>query len=648
MYFPSPTPLKDSDKIDTSSTSSSSKGNLYHLTNNNDDILDTPLANNIKKVPSPISPSSLNISQGDDELPPVPKSSCIYLYRTLKKLLTDFIKSLKHPFGFLIFNIICIIHTIVALTYYIKFFLQDFYIMNSSGMPPTWAATIPAFACVFVTTGIGPPLPPYIITKPYCIAVIIWEFIIFISLTITAICLGHLEDYHGMGWSIVGAFTGLAGGIFLLRFGIEYEKKLNEQLENPVVDQDPSISINEITLEEGEESNLDSRQAETTADQSGKEETKSEPSRLMWIGIYFARGFLCVILFVFAVIPSGFGVGEALIASERNAYKYPGTLYSVPSSETEQKIKIRMHLHCTGSISSTKPTILIEGTFGESGYLYMGLQSALKTNWRTCIYDRAGYGWSDVAPMGSASPTTNAYRLNYLLTTAGELSSSSTGTLILIGHKEGGEMMQVYANIYPSRVAGLALLDSYLNIDRLKGTPNNNIAAATKEQCDNWNIGRALESCAIMRIVNEIFNNALEKAGKAFTPVSNRKTFYSTQNNGNYYPTQYSDLCFHSAATQFTDYLTSVGTQSNSNSVKWPQIASNLPVYIVSSSNALSGQYGTQYTTQLALFISTLSASNTISSTICSNCYDTFPYDSDEHIAWLANQLDTYFKITYP
>lgn len=567
------------------------------------------------------------------------------LYSSLRKILQDFIKSLKHPLGFLIFNIICIINSIVALTYYIKFFMEDHYIPKSSGMPPAWATTIPSFACVFVTSGIGPPLPPYVITRPYCIAVIIWEFVVFISLAITTICLGYLKDYHGMGWSIVGALSGLAGGVFLLGFGIEYEKKMNNgQMNNGQEDSlpDQGVSINEISLEGG-----DNRTAEPT-EQSTSEKTTNEPSRLMWIAIYFARTLLWVILFVFAVIPSGFGVGEALIASENRTYKYPGSLFYVPSSEAQHNIRIQMHLHCIGSMSSTKPTILIEGTFGESGYLYEGLQNALKTNWRTCIYDRAGYGWSDVAPLGSATPATNAYRLNYLLNTAGEFSSSSLGTLILVGHKEGGEMMQVFAKIYPSRVAGLALLDSYMQLDRLKGTSDKDIATATKAQCDNWNIGRSLESCAIMRIVNQILNTALEKAGKAFTPVADRKKFYSTQNNGNYYPTQFSDLCFHNAATQFTDYLTSIGTQTNGGNVKWPQIASNLPVFIVSSSNTLSGQYGAIYTTQLAFLNNTLSASNTISSSICSNCYDTFPYDSDEHIAWLANELDNYFKMTYP
>jgi pimeloyl-ACP methyl ester carboxylesterase len=406
--------------------------------------------------------------------------------------------------------------------------------------------------------------------------------------------------------------------------------------------EDNSISINEISLEEARSTEQITESNKTT--ESNKPE---ELSRLVWVGIYIARTFLWIILFVFAVIPSGFGVGEALIAAERDTYKYPGQLYYVPSSEEDHHIRFRMHLYCTGTMSKTKPTILIEAQFGESGYLYEGLQSNLKENWRTCIYDRPGYGWSDVSPMGSASPKTNAFRLNYLLNSAGEFSSSSTGKVILVGHKEGGEMMQIFAYLYQSRVAGLALLDSYMNIDRLLGTSNKDVAAATKLQCDNWNIGRALESVAIMRIVNEIENKKLEKAGKSFVG-SNRKQFYSTQNNGNYYPSHYSDLCFHDAATQFTDYLTSVGTQNSGENVQWPQIASNIPVYIVSSSNSLSGEYGNEYTTQLTLLLNTLSSNNKISSAICSNCYDSFPYDSDEHISWLANKLDNYFKITYP
>lgn len=635
MYFPSPTPTKGNNNFTPIAN--------IDIQNDDIDILDSPLDIHSSKVPSPLPIN--NIQSNLNETNPVRKFSCGYFYRALKKLLDDFIKSLKHPYGFLVFNVICIMHTIVALTYYIKFFMKDHYIVRSSGMPPTWGATIPAFACVFVTTGIGPPLPPHIITKPYCIAVILWEFLICISLTITSICLGYMEDFHGMVWSILGALTGLAGGIFLLTFGISYEKKLKENLENQENNKESSISINEISLEEETES----RPTEQITESNKTTESikPEELSRLVWVGIYIARGFLWIILFVFAVIPSGFGVGEALIAAERNTYKYPGQLYIVPSSEKDHHIRFRMHLFCTGTISLTKPTILIEAQFGESGYLYDGLQNALKENWRTCIYDRPGYGWSDVSPMGSASPETNAFRLNYLLNTAGEFSSSSTGKVILVGHKEGGEMIQIFSYLYSSRIAGVALLDSYMNIDRLLGTSNRDIAAATKVQCDNWNIGRALESVAIMRIVNEIENKKLEKSGKSFVG-SKRKQFYSTQNNGNYYPSHYSDLCFHDAATQFTDYLTSVGTQNSGNKVQWPQIASGIPVFIVSSSNSLSGEYGSQYTTQFGLMLSTLSVSNTISYTICSNCYDSFPYDSEEHISWLANELNNYFEITYP
>jgi pimeloyl-ACP methyl ester carboxylesterase len=76
---------------------------------------------------------------------------------------------------------------------------------------------------------------------------------------------------------------------------------------------------------------------------------------------------------------------------------------------------------------------------------------------RVCVYDRAGYGWSEAAvgPRDGIAVTTD---LHTLLAQAQE-----KGSYILAGHSTGGAYVRVFAARYPEEVAGLVLLDAQPN-----------------------------------------------------------------------------------------------------------------------------------------------------------------------------------------
>ena len=63
----------------------------------------------------------------------------------------QFVNKLQEWRGFLFFNVICIVQTIPALTYYISFFNKGWFLPYTSGMPPVWGATIGAIATVIAT-----------------------------------------------------------------------------------------------------------------------------------------------------------------------------------------------------------------------------------------------------------------------------------------------------------------------------------------------------------------------------------------------------------------------------------------------------------------------------------------------------------------
>jgi len=88
----------------------------------------------------------------------------------------------------------------------------------------------------------------------------------------------------------------------------------------------------------------------------------------------------------------------------------------------------RLHIHCEGQ---GRPTIVVEGGAGTWSLMWAHLLPRLAERSRTCVYDRAGYGWSE--PSGEEHTAVNsAEDLRALLTNAQVLPP-----YVLVGHSYG-------------------------------------------------------------------------------------------------------------------------------------------------------------------------------------------------------------------
>lgn len=121
----------------------------------------------------------------------------------------------------------------------------------------------------------------------------------------------------------------------------------------------------------------------------------------------------------------------------------------------------RYHLLVKGDRPSpNRPAIVLAHSLGGvDGYLLVDQLAQLS---QTVIYDRAGYGWSDMSPKTATAEEAIA-DLEASLTAAGIASP-----YLLVGDSLGSYHMCLYAHRYPEKVAGLVLTDGLHGAEMLR------------------------------------------------------------------------------------------------------------------------------------------------------------------------------------
>ncbi|WP_374586706.1 alpha/beta hydrolase [Pseudoduganella sp.] len=111
----------------------------------------------------------------------------------------------------------------------------------------------------------------------------------------------------------------------------------------------------------------------------------------------------------------------------------------------------KLHLHCQGSGDTT---VIFSSGSGRPGSDWALVQPEIAKRARACIYDRAGFGFSDASPRaGSINHAVDD--LHALLRKAG-----LKPPFVLAGNSYGGMIVQQYAYRHPKDVAALVLLDA--------------------------------------------------------------------------------------------------------------------------------------------------------------------------------------------
>ena len=123
-------------------------------------------------------------------------------------------------------------------------------------------------------------------------------------------------------------------------------------------------------------------------------------------------------------------------------YLRPGRLVAADGAQ--------LNLYCTGGGS---PTVLFDAGHQDWAPAWAVVQPEVSKWARACSFDRPGYGFSPPGPMPRTSERI-AREVRGALQAAGV-----QGPFILVGHAFGATDMRIFADLYPSEVKGLVLID---------------------------------------------------------------------------------------------------------------------------------------------------------------------------------------------
>ena len=129
---------------------------------------------------------------------------------------------------------------------------------------------------------------------------------------------------------------------------------------------------------------------------------------------------------------------------------------AVPGAEFAQPHRLvdiggrRLNLFCSGSGS---PTVVFDTPSGSAGWVWWAVQPKVAAKTRACVYDRAGFGFSD--PSSRAADASNDVDdLHALLRAAGVAPP-----YVLVGNSSGGGNAELFAWRHPEEVSGLVLVE---------------------------------------------------------------------------------------------------------------------------------------------------------------------------------------------
>src|SRR5512147_1895156 len=96
------------------------------------------------------------------------------------------------------------------------------------------------------------------------------------------------------------------------------------------------------------------------------------------------RFFMGLLVFLFVFSLTGMIYQTAATEADKKNFPPPGNLIDVGG--------FKMHIHCEGT---GNPTVILDAMSGGVSAQWGWIQPEIQKETRVCVYDRAGFGWSE-------------------------------------------------------------------------------------------------------------------------------------------------------------------------------------------------------------------------------------------------------------
>jgi pimeloyl-ACP methyl ester carboxylesterase len=200
----------------------------------------------------------------------------------------------------------------------------------------------------------------------------------------------------------------------------------------------------------------------------------------------------------------------------RERYPAPGRILDVGGHT--------MHLFCDGESEDGDPTVVIDADNANFSLDWVGIQRELISTQRVCVYDRAGYGWSQPVA-GPRTAETIVLELHALLQAAGE-----PGPYVLVGHGLGGVYAQLYAARFTDDLAGMVLVDPTTEVALTEA-----YSRQWRLELDFYELMRGVTATGLLRFVRPLLgatppwvNSLPSDVRKAYLALVLDRAYYET------------------------------------------------------------------------------------------------------------------------
>ncbi|RYF49542.1 MAG: alpha/beta hydrolase [Cytophagaceae bacterium] len=171
----------------------------------------------------------------------------------------------------------------------------------------------------------------------------------------------------------------------------------------------------------------------------------------------------------------------------------------------------KLNLYCSGLVTTT---VIFDSPSGDGGWSWYKVQPEVARRTRACVYDRAGFGFSDPAARQD-TPANAVEDLHKALAVA-----DIKPPYLLVGNSLGGGNAQVYAYRFPEQVKGLVLVepqteDQTARLNKVTGGKLDQVYAIA-EQTNAYCLSEARKG---LKQGDEALNNCVGDQVASFGPV---------------------------------------------------------------------------------------------------------------------------------